>query len=138
MILTFSHESFVEKIKSGLKIHTIRRNASSRWKIGDKIHFWKDNPRNVTKNPYSFGVGAVAQITPIEIRYFRQPISGCCYVKGNKYVMVTVGGDALTREQCETLAKADGFDSFEDFLHWFDSDFDGGVICWSNFKEGEQ
>ena len=138
MILSFSHDAFVEKIKSGTKIHTIRRNAAKRWEIGDKIHFWKDNPRNVTKSPYFFGTGIVTGIRPIAIRYLRHE-SSYGYAKGNKFVEVYINSSKpLTRAECETLAKNDGFESFDEFLDWFNQDFVGGVIFWSNFEEKNQ
>ena len=40
--------------------------------------------------------------------------------------------------ECETLAKNDGFESFDEFLDWFNQDFVGGVIFWSNFEEKNQ
>jgi tRNA G37 N-methylase TrmD len=135
MILSFSLDSFVEKIKSGAKIHTIRRNVGERWKVGNKIHFWKDNPRHIAKNPYCFGTGKVIRVNPIAIRYFRQPENSYSYARGNKFVEVTMNGAKLTRMECEELAQNDGFGSFEEFLDWFDSDFNGSIIFWSNFEE---
>lgn len=134
MILSFSLDSFVEKIKSGAKIHTIRRNVGGRWKVGNKIHFWKDNPRHITKKPYCFGEGIVINVIPIAIRYSRH-VSSYSYPKGCKFVVTYINSKPLTIAECESLAKNDGFESFNEFLDWFDSDFDGSVIFWSNFKE---
>lgn len=56
MILSFSRKfpwgdktEFVRKIQQGIKQHTFR--IGHRWKVGDKIHFWDQNPRSTMINP---------------------------------------------------------------------------------------
>jgi hypothetical protein len=85
--------------------------------------------------PAVFGTGKVIRVNPIAIRYFRQPENSYSYARGNKFVEVTMNGAKLTRMECEELAQNDGFGSFEEFLDWFDSDFNGSIIFWSNFEE---
>jgi len=46
MLLTFSRTTFRDRIRSGIKVHTIRDDKTNRWKVGNKIHFWLGNPRN--------------------------------------------------------------------------------------------
>ena len=40
----------------------------------------------------------------------------------------------LTNKQIEQLAKNDGFDSVQDFFNWFNEDFNGRIIHWTDFK----
>ena len=37
-------------------------------------------------------------------------------------------------EEIELLAKHDGFNSMEDFFKWFDKDFKGKIIHWTDFR----
>ena len=79
MILTFSSPDFVEAITAGTKIHTIRLDKTLRWKAGNKIQFWKGNPRNVKSNPYQFGTGICTKVRIIQLDcscfYFRRNFS---------------------------------------------------------------
>ena len=46
MLLTFSKSEFRDRIRKGVKIHSIREDKYNRWKAGMNIHFWLGNPRN--------------------------------------------------------------------------------------------
>lgn len=105
------------------KIHTIRADKKDRWKVGNKIHFVINNR---TKNRFQFApVIPVKSIQKIEIVYWM----GC-----GDYPSVVVGGQTLKNSEVETLAKNDGFDSVEDFFAWFNSDFKGKIIHWTDFR----
>ncbi|HOG36775.1 MAG TPA: ASCH domain-containing protein [Paludibacteraceae bacterium] len=130
MILTFSRDEFVEKIKNGTKTHTIREDKGNRWKVGKTIHFWRGNPRNVKNNPYQFGTGKVADYAFIEI-----------YPKINEviisYISDTNGVFFMilnTPSELNILAESDGFEDWEDMKTFFREDFKGKLIFWYDFK----
>jgi len=116
MILTFSRQSFVEQILSGVKTHTIREDKTNRWKVGMKIHFWSGNPRNVKKHPYQFALGSVAEVLPIEI-----------YPSQDK---IKIREIITEIKLLNFIAINDGFLNWEDMKKWFKSDFKGKLIIW--------
>jgi hypothetical protein len=121
MILTFSKDKFVDRIKSGVKFHTIRSDIKMRWKSGMTIQFWKGNPRNVKNNPYQFGTGIVEKVRWITIHSLLNE--------------VRIDGQLLSPLELKMLAKADGFDSWEEMKEFFNIPFIGRQIYWSDFKQ---
>mgnify|MGYP001161907097 FL=1 len=117
------------------KIHTIREDKSNRWKVGNKIHFVINN-----RQPNRFQFAPVIECTGIQyirIRYF------------NDYPIVYIGNtmngcmpfywenknddeDRYGVEQMKDLALNDGFKSLDDFFKYFDKDFTGKIIHWTN------
>jgi hypothetical protein len=51
-------------------------------------------------------------------------------------VNVVVDGIILDKSEVELLARNDGFESVEDFFKWFDNDFEGWIIHWTDKKYG--
>lgn len=131
MLLTFSKDSFVYDIQSGNKIHTIRHDKSDRWHAGRKIHFWRGNPRNVKANPYQFDEGVCSSVQRIAIRWYADE-------EGTKEPYVWIDGKILgvgfDANNNRELALKDGFTSTYEFFEWFNEDFDGKVIHWTDFK----
>lgn len=149
MILGFKTEicgkptDFVEKIRACVspikanawtpKIHTIREGH--RWKAGTKMHM-AIGVR--TKDYYQFNTGEYAaldhcvSVQDIEI------------VDANDYVAreVLVRGDGefsefyrkLSYTEIEMLAINDGFDSVDEFWNWFQHDFVGQIIHFTDFR----
>ena len=118
MILSFKNQ-FIEPIKSGDKIHTIRKN-NKRWTIGKKIHF-ATGVR--TKNYNCFKIGECKGLQKFSI-YWRGNTN---YPAG-----VFVGGRQLDLDEQEILALNDGFNSVDDFYKWFSDDFVGILIHWTD------
>jgi hypothetical protein len=113
MVLGFKKQ-FPEKIINGEKIHTIRKGY--RWKAGTKIHF-ATGVR--TKNYNQFNSGVCVSVQSIEIYY----------PSGN----VIIDGELFHKKV--TLARNDGFDSFEELQDWFGKGiFKGQIIHWTDFK----
>lgn len=124
MILTYSKESFVEDIKNGIKIHTIRADPKRRWKVGMSIQQWRGNPRNVRQNPYHFANAICKGIQEIRIFNIFNDRDG-----------VIINGVLLTPDQIERLAKNDGFESVDEFWDWFSmKDFVGVIIHFTDLK----
>lgn len=106
------------------KLHTIR--SGSRWKAGDKIHM----AYGVRTNNYQqFNKGIpelefVKSVQPIAIKYQR----------GLLLPTVAIDGRILDDKEIDTLAINDGFEGINDFFNWFDKDFQGQLIHWTDLR----
>lgn len=124
-----SDYNFVAKSKLSAKYHTIRTDKRDFWRIGRKIDFFI-NCRQ--KNMFRFApVLRVVSTQKIEIKW---------HVTENKkpywYKNATISVDDfyLNAEQVIKLSVNDGFDSVEDFFKYFDKDFIGKIIHWTDLK----
>lgn len=128
MILSFSKQVFVTKIFFGTKIHTIREDKHNRWKQGMKIHAWYGNPRNKNKNPYQFSLMQCTGMQKILIHYNTF----------NKFTdmipEISIDGKYLDNYGKIKLATNDGFDTLGEFCQWFNKDFEGKIIHFTEFK----
>ena len=120
MVLAFKTD-FVSKILEGSKIHTIREDKTNRWCPKTTIHF-ATGVR--TKNYNQFFEGQCISVQDIQILY--PPLA--------RFPVVLVDGNKLSTTQLSSLAKNDGFDSFAKLTEWFDKDFKGKLIHWTDFK----
>lgn len=129
MILTFSKDKFVYDIIAGRKVTTIREDKHGRWKPGMKIYFWKNNPRNKSKNPHCFGEGKCARVVPIRIE--RCDIYPCLLIYTNG------SGQSLTFTEVMNIIHNDGL-TLKQFRMWFIPPekpiFEGKIIYWENCK----
>ncbi|PPK99011.1 hypothetical protein [Parapedobacter indicus] len=108
------------------KLHTIR--GGNRWKAGDKIHF-VINSRS--KNRFQFmPVLHVMSVQDIEIIHTGYtPNFPLVMVHNGKNLMNPMGYDEMKQ-----LALNDGFDSIGDFFAWFNGDFTGQIIHWTDLR----
>lgn len=119
MILAFKPQ-FVEKIKNGSKIHTIREDKPERWKPGQQIHF----------------------ATGVRSKNYNCFLKGNCISTQNIMILpdeqlVKIDLDFLRAEKIHDMAINDGFDSVIDFFNFFKSKkgfFSGKIIHWTNHK----
>ncbi len=103
-----------------LKRHTIR--AGKRWRPGMMIDFWI-NMR--TKDQFRFAPRVpVVSVQDIEIKHG--------FAKSHRQVIVNTW--IMPNDEVEELAINDGFPDLESFFKWFDSDFEGQIIHWSDLK----
>ena len=131
MILSFSKKfpwgqptNFEQKIIEGTKIHTIREDLHDRWKPGMKIHA----ATGVRTKKYNcFYEDECVSIQQIEIKY---PAPETC----KDICIIKVDGVHINFESALKLIKNDGFEGFEDFTQWFDSDFKGKLIHWTDLR----
>lgn len=107
------------------KIHTIRIDSLRRWKVGMTMHM-AHGVR--TKNYHCFCKQTLKRIQTINIIHF----DGKTYCK--HWVDIWVDGKLLSPLMVKKLAINDGFDSIADFFKWFDKDFDGVILHWTNRK----
>ncbi len=113
------------------KIHTIREDKNNRWKVGTMIDFFI-NVRQ--KNMYKFApVLPVVSTQPIDIK-------NTTYTNGSFFRKVSVEGFMLYHEYDKRIidngllefAQNDGFDTIEDFFEYFNKDFTGKIIHWTD------
>ena len=116
MIIPFKPQ-FVGKIMFGEKIHTIRADLKNRYKVGTMLHM-ATGVR--TKNYNCFKITTIDSIQEIVIKHYPYGI------------VLTIDGKQPNNETMHELAKNDGFDSVKDFFKWFDKDFKGKLIHWTD------
>lgn len=121
------------KIDLKPKIHTIREDKKNRWKVGTNIDFFI-NCRQ--KNMFRFApVLPVVSIQEVSIMHET--------VFTNKTATIKIDGEWFAAYnfskgniygKLETFIKNDGFDTIEDFFAYFNEDFKGKIIHWTDFK----
>lgn len=122
MILGFKERS-KQPILDGTKIHSIREDKHDRWKAGRKIH----GATGVrTKNYNCFFEDVCKSIQKIEIQH--------TVILGTRLSRITIDGVLQSTEQIEKLAINDGFKNRDDFFKWFDKDYTGKIIHWTDFR----
>lgn len=120
MILGF-HQQFVTPILNGTKIHTIREDKYNRWEPGRIIH----GATGVrTKKYHQFFQEICKSTQKIEIRHYN--LLNPTIIIDERILFYF--------NQIVRLAQNDGFNSVNDFFNWFDTDFTGKIIHWTDFK----
>ena len=114
------------------KLHTIR--AGNRWKQGNSIQM-ATGVR--TKKYFQFngdGIGLDVCKSVQDIRIVHSKYNGD---KGlDKGSWVFIGGIELGDFWLHELAVNDGFEDAEDFFKWFNEDFEGQIIHWTDLSYG--
>lgn len=135
MVIAFK-EQFVEPILDDLKNHTIREDATNRWKVGMTMHM-ATGVR--TKKYKQFAEKVCTGIQKIE---FKWATINKGLVNEGRSVKVFIDDRNVTNEWfedtnemiVEVLAKNDGFNNLVDFFGWFSEDFTGKLIHWTDLK----
>lgn len=109
------------------KLHTIRRDEQNRWKEGMNIHFVVNGR---TKDRFQFApIVKCVSVQEIEILHCPFPVDS-----EQNHEIVSVDNKILKRAEIKLIAKNDGFESVEDFFKYFNQDFKGKLIHWTNLK----
>lgn len=126
---------FTKEIKG--KIHTIRKDENNRWKVGTMIDFFINSR---TKDMFRFAPRVpVVSIQKIKIKYFWHSLDynkkvevyvDNCFLGQYYFNKVNPNGES----ELIKLAQNDGFDSVEDFFNYFNEDFEGKIIHWTDLK----
>lgn len=106
------------------KLHSIREDKSNRWKAGNDIHFVINN-----RTPERFQFAPVVKcisVQKIEIKH----VDDDGFPWANPVVYI----DGKWFTEVEILAKNDGFESVDQFFAWFNKDFTGKIIHWTDLK----
>ncbi len=123
MLMTFSKPVYMERILSGVKIHTIRTDTHKRWRVGMTAHMWMHSPRNVSKNPFPFAEADVYDVCDITISKARGMVEIIPPPKIAYAPSLDVSAVAIN----------DGFNNAEQFFEWF-GEFKGRIIFWENLR----
>jgi hypothetical protein len=123
------------------KLHTLRRGITSnwenRWKAGMDIHFYI-NTR--TKNMFQFApVMKVKSTQKISIIHDEHDVVAV-FIDHRPYAIFNKkhGKPGMNSgARLQALAYNDGFDSVADFFAYFNTDFVGQIIHWTDLKYGE-
>lgn len=124
MNLSFK-ECFVEKIKSGSKIHTIRADPSHRWTAGNKIHFIT-NPRTPQQYQFCSGVCYSTQLVLIH------PKTREIFIQNE----AATGWSRTPPSFNHSFSQNDGFDCSADLFDFFSGcdQFEGKIIHWTALR----
>lgn len=123
--------NFKEQILKGSKKHTIR--GGSRWAEGSKIHMVTGARTKLQKqfNEDRPDLSICTGAQRISIKW-GPDAEAVCVDCG--CVRIWINGVLRGPEEIKLLAKNDGFLSLEDFLNWFNNDFEGQIVHWSGLK----
>lgn len=105
----------------GIKIHTIRADPKNRWRVGMPIHFVVNN-----RTPQRFQFAPILPVKAIQQIKIR-------WCQNHERMNVYIDGVSLESSEIKTLSKNDGFEHIRDFGEYFNSDFDGKIIHWTDF-----
>lgn len=112
------------------KNHTIR--SGNRWKSGMKIH---PVINNRTKDRFQFApVLDCKSVQDIEIKEMIMTANDCVKLQDGRVFTISIDGKYLIGEEIIKLALNDGFPSVEAFFQYFNTDFKGQIIHWTDLK----
>ena len=132
MVLSFN-QNFPEKIINGTKIHTIREDAIGRWKAGMKIQFATGAG---TKAYNQFHEAECTGVQDIEIKYTDNRGAVKIYIDGNHLGTWHrfMPPRSVNVADVLRLAVNDGFEGVSELLNWFQRDFKGKIIHWTDVR----
>lgn len=110
------------------KIHTIRGDKSNRIKVGTKIQCcnWQGVPYNSPVNQFA-PTFECKGIQKIEIKWFLNK-------ENIKYAVIYIDNCIIAHYDNKIIAINDGFDTVEEFFNYFNSDFTGKIIHFTDLK----
>ena len=134
--------NFVAKDKLAAKIHTIREDKNDRWKPGTMIDFFI-NTR--TKDMFRFAPRIpVVSVQKFEIKWGLCKTIATIFIDDVDYATFKNYNDGFGYRDLYypnsipargfSFIGNDGFDSKEDFLTYFNQDFTGKIIHWTDKK----
>jgi hypothetical protein len=126
--------NFIAKDKLPAKLHTIREDEKDRWKAGNKIDFFI-NCRQ--KDMFRFApVLPVVSTQKVEIKWFElfDKKMVRVFIDNKSFACVKFDGTMIVTGEMLLFAQNDGFDTIEDFLTYFNADFKGKIIHWTDLR----
>lgn len=127
--------NFEKKVLDGTKKSTIRLDPKRRWKAGRTIQF-ATGVRTKHYNCFKEGICTGTQ----EIEITHKPLYAKVEIDGILFGDIHYTGTINDMNGCiyngklRTLAWNDGFNNIEEFFDWFDKDFKGVIIHWTDLK----
>lgn len=120
------------------KLHTIRmfrktkdgKRAEKQWKAGDTIH-----PGINNRSPDYFQFAPAIKCTGIQTIIIGWEGSNVVVtIDGMPFFVQTENDNRIGEQMMLQLAINDGFESIEDFFTYFNEDFNGVIIHWSDIR----
>lgn len=111
------------------KLHTIRDDSKNRWKAGTKIDFFINcRKADMTRFAPILPVVSIQDIMITRNKHGKAMV----FIDGKIFYMQ----DWSVEQKYKMLhfAHNDGFDTTEEFFEYFDTDFNGKIIHWTNLK----
>lgn len=125
------------------KIHTMRADPTNRWKAGRKIEMVYRGAGYKIIDHFNKGIPELEVCTGVQkveiswYTYHAKPLE-IMGLKGGTHrePIVIIDGQRYPGacSQIRDLAKNDGFDSLEDFYKWFNKDWEGKIIHWTDYR----
>lgn len=130
MIIGFK-EQFEKSILDGTKIHTIREDKKNSWVPGKKMHQCT-NLR--TKKQHCFNVEQCISTQKIEIIHIDN--NAAVFIDSRLFYSKSCTSELAVDSHNNMIefVNNDGFKTIDDFFNWFDKDFIGKIIHWTDFK----
>jgi len=131
-LLNFKRQ-FVEPIREGRKCHTIRADRKNPVKPGDRLYLYCGAR---TKNCFRVLPEPVTCTKVLPVVFDRSNGGWVLYhAKAEAHVLcpaAKIDGQILSRDECEQLARCDGFDSYAEMMGFWDGrlPFHGQIIHW--------
>jgi hypothetical protein len=111
------------------KLHTIREDGKNRWKVGTKIDFFINS-----RKQDMFRFAPTLPVVSIQDIMITRNKSGKAMVFIDGKIFYLQDWSLEQNYKMLHFAKNDGFDTSEDFFEYFNTDFNGKIIHWTNLK----
>ncbi|RTY93224.1 hypothetical protein EKM01_03755 [Flavobacterium sp. RSP46] len=116
------------------KIHTIREDKNDRWKPGTKIDFFINcRQKDMFRFTPVLPVVSVQGVEIIWVELFGIKVVHV-FIEKEFFAKVKFDSEMIVKDDMLRLAKNDGFDTIEDFFAYFNKDFKGKLIHWTDLK----
>jgi hypothetical protein len=116
------------------KLHTFREDIHDRWKAGTMIDFFI-NVRQ--KNMFRFApvlpVIGTQKVMIVWYELFGKRMVRV-FIDGKSFAMVKFADELIITGNMLELAQNDGFDTVEEFFEYFNKDFKGKIIHWTDLR----
>ena len=122
---------FVEKVLTGSKKHTIRKRGKRKFRIGMELQLATGVRTKSYKQFAKAYVSDIKRLTVSNWNAFHPQIMDEEIPYNGGYITVEINGwgNYLKKADIEALAKADGFDSLDQFVQWFDLNKGAHIVC---------
>jgi len=120
---------FDRKIINGYKKHTMREDIHERWKQGRRINHCHGVRTKHFDNFYNNDCTGTQKVTIIHY-----PHKASVYIDDRLVGHWSKTFEVTHYPKLKQLAKNDGFDSVTDFFKWFNENFTGKLIHWTDLR----
>lgn len=131
-----SYETFNQFDAFQKKIHTMRADPTNRWKAGRKIEMVYRGAGYKIIDYFNKGIPELERcvsVQKVELKWVN--LSGIAVVPPPvKELHIFIDGRRLEGKEIWDLAVNDGFTDLADFARWFNKDWEGKIIHWTNFR----